>query len=136
MVLDKLLNNGMEGLIKKFCLLVLGILLLINEFILNLLVIHYGVIISLYVDDMLIFGTNILGTNKTKKFLTSAFKMKDLNEIHTILGIKATKHDNGFILSQTYYIEKLLNKYQYLKIKNMILHMILVLNLKIMMLDQ
>jgi hypothetical protein len=43
----------------------------------------YGVIICLYVDDMLIFGTNMEGISETKKYLTSRFKMKDLKEVDT-----------------------------------------------------
>ena len=78
---------------------------------------EYGVIICLYVDDMLIFGTNMIGINETKKFLMSTFKMKDLKEVDMILGIKVIKHDNGFMLSQTHYIEKLLNKFNFLKIR-------------------
>uniref|UniRef100_A0A2N9G9K8 Reverse transcriptase Ty1/copia-type domain-containing protein n=1 Tax=Fagus sylvatica TaxID=28930 RepID=A0A2N9G9K8_FAGSY len=46
---------------------------------------EYGVIVCLYVDDMLIFGTNMLGVCETKKYLASVFKMKDLNEADTIL---------------------------------------------------
>ena len=52
----------------------------------------YGVIICLYVDDLLIFGTNMRGVYETKKYLSSQFKMKDLNEVDTILGIKVKKH--------------------------------------------
>ena len=77
----------------------------------------YGVIVCLYVDDMLIFGTNMLGINETKKFMISKFKMKYLKVVDTILGIKVTKHEKGFILSQSHYIENILNKFQYLKIK-------------------
>ena len=43
----------------------------------------YGVIICLYVDDMLIVSTNMQGINETKKYLTSQFKMKDLGEVDT-----------------------------------------------------
>ena len=32
-----------------------------------------GVLICLYVDDMLIFGTNLLVVNETKKLLSSSF---------------------------------------------------------------
>lgn len=67
----------------------------------------YGVIICLYVDDMLIIGTNIEGVNDTKNYLTSKFKMKDLNEVDTILGIKVRKHNGGFALCQSHYIEKM-----------------------------
>jgi hypothetical protein len=58
----------------------------------------YGVIVCLYVDDMLIFGTNMKGVCETKKYLTSLFKMKDLNEVDTILGIKVKKHSGGYAL--------------------------------------
>jgi len=37
---------------------------------------------------MLIISTNMNGVNDTKKYLTSKFKIKDLNEIDTISGIK------------------------------------------------
>ena len=35
----------------------------------------FGVIICLYVDDMLIIGTNMDGVNDTKAYLSSAFQM-------------------------------------------------------------
>ena len=41
----------------------------------------FGVIICLYVDDMLIIGTNMDGVNDTKAYLSSAFQMKDLGEV-------------------------------------------------------
>nr|GEU93347.1 hypothetical protein [Tanacetum cinerariifolium] len=44
-----------------------------------------GVIICLYVDDMLIFGTDQDQVNKTKEFLSSKFDMKDLREAEVIL---------------------------------------------------
>uniref|UniRef100_A0A2N9H5D4 Reverse transcriptase Ty1/copia-type domain-containing protein n=1 Tax=Fagus sylvatica TaxID=28930 RepID=A0A2N9H5D4_FAGSY len=68
---------------------------------------EYGVIVCLYVDDMLIFGTNMLGVCETKKYLASVFKMKDLNEADTILGIKVKRHSEGYALCQNHYIEKL-----------------------------
>nr|GEW62871.1 zinc finger, CCHC-type [Tanacetum cinerariifolium] len=45
-----------------------------------------GVIICLYVDDTLIFGTDQDQVNKTKEFLSSKFDMKDLREAEVILG--------------------------------------------------
>ncbi|GJX11507.1 zinc finger, CCHC-type containing protein [Tanacetum coccineum] len=44
-----------------------------------------GVIIFLYVDDMLIFGTDQNQVDKTKKFLSSKFSMKDMGEADVIL---------------------------------------------------
>jgi hypothetical protein len=37
-----------------------------------------GVILCLYVDDILIFGTNIDVINEVKSFLSKSFDMKDL----------------------------------------------------------
>nr|GEV62048.1 zinc finger, CCHC-type [Tanacetum cinerariifolium] len=47
-----------------------------------------GVIICLYVDDMLIFGTDQNQVDKTKKFLSLRFSMKDMGVADVILGIK------------------------------------------------
>jgi len=49
------------------------------------------VIICLYVDDMLIFGTNVIVMNETKLFLSFHFDMKDLGEAGVILGVKMRK---------------------------------------------
>ncbi|KAK9716445.1 hypothetical protein RND81_06G234100 [Saponaria officinalis] len=43
--------------------------------------------------------------------------MKDLNEVDTILGIKIIKQNNGYVLSQSHYIKKLLEKFAHLGIK-------------------
>ncbi|GKE34603.1 zinc finger, CCHC-type containing protein, partial [Tanacetum coccineum] len=55
-----------------------------------------GVIICLYVDDMLIFGTDQNQVDKTKKFLSSRFSMKDMGEVDVILGIKIKRENKGF----------------------------------------
>ena len=57
------------------------------------------VVIYLYVDDMLIFGTSLEVVCETKKFLDSKFDMKDLGEAEVILGIKITKTPNRLKLS-------------------------------------
>ncbi|KAK3038291.1 hypothetical protein RJ639_029879 [Escallonia herrerae] len=44
-----------------------------------------GVLICLYVDDILIFGTNIDRINEAKNLLTSNFSMNDLGEVDVIL---------------------------------------------------
>nr|GEZ70385.1 zinc finger, CCHC-type [Tanacetum cinerariifolium] len=46
-----------------------------------------GVIICLYVHDMLIFDTNQVQVDMTKEFLSSKFSMKDIGEADVILGI-------------------------------------------------
>ena len=66
---------------------------------------------------MLIVSTMNKGVVKTKKYLSPKFKMKDLDEIDTILGIKVKRHSPGFVLSQSHYVENILKKYQHLHVK-------------------
>jgi len=69
------------------------------------------VLICLYVDDMLILGTNLLIVNETKKLLSSLLEMKDMGEADVILGIKIRKTNTGLSLCQSNYIEKMLKKF-------------------------
>ncbi|GJY07722.1 zinc finger, CCHC-type containing protein [Tanacetum coccineum] len=70
-----------------------------------------GVIICLYVDDMLIFGTDQNQVDKTKKFLSSRFSMKDMGEADVILGFKIKRNNKGIVITQSHYIEKILKKF-------------------------
>ena len=45
-------------------------------------------IISLYVDDILIFGSSLQVVYKTKSFLASNFEIEDIGEASVILGMK------------------------------------------------
>ena len=47
-----------------------------------------GVILCLYVDDILIFGSSLKVIEEVKGFLTNNFGMKDLREAEVILNIK------------------------------------------------
>jgi hypothetical protein len=44
-----------------------------------------GVILCLYVDDILIFGTSLNVIKEVKEFLSQNFEMKDLGEADVIL---------------------------------------------------
>ncbi|GJS37354.1 zinc finger, CCHC-type containing protein [Tanacetum coccineum] len=72
-----------------------------------------GVIICLYVDDMLIFSTDQVLVDLTKEFLSSRFSMKDMGEADVILGIRIKHESNGITISQSHYIEKVLKKFNY-----------------------
>ena len=76
------------------------------------------VIISLYVDDMLIFGTCEDIVFKTKLFLGSKFEMKDMGETSVILGVKIIRKRDRILLSQKQYTEKLLKKFGYYDFKS------------------
>ncbi|KAA0066068.1 Retrovirus-related Pol polyprotein from transposon TNT 1-94 [Cucumis melo var. makuwa] len=71
------------------------------------------IIICLYVDDMLIFGSNLHIINDVKSMLSANFDMKDLGEADVILGIRIIRTENGISLGQSHYIEKILKKYNY-----------------------
>ncbi|KAJ9535802.1 hypothetical protein OSB04_un001045 [Centaurea solstitialis] len=72
-----------------------------------------GVIICLYVDDMLIFGTDQLQVDETKSLLSSKFAMKDMGEADVILGIRIKRVNKGIALTQSHYVEKILKKFNY-----------------------
>ncbi|XP_071686991.1 secreted RxLR effector protein 161-like [Rutidosis leptorrhynchoides] len=62
---------------------------------------------------MLIFGTDQHQVDTTKKFLSSSFEMKDMGEAEVILGIRIKRGSNGISVSQSHYIEKILNKFHF-----------------------
>ncbi|KAK1677680.1 hypothetical protein QYE76_038528, partial [Lolium multiflorum] len=69
-----------------------------------------GVILCLYVDDILIFGTNMKVIHEVKSFLSKSFDMKDLGEADVILNIKLIKNESGITLTQSHYVEKILSR--------------------------
>jgi hypothetical protein len=76
-----------------------------------------SIILCLYVDDILIFGTNINIINEVKSFLSKSFDMKDLGEADVILNIKLIKEDSGIALSQSRYVEKVLSRFGFIDSK-------------------
>jgi hypothetical protein len=57
-----------------------------------------GVILCLYVNDILIFGTRLNVIKEVKEFLSQNFEMKDLGETDVILNIKLVKESNGGVI--------------------------------------
>ena len=73
-----------------------------------------GVILCLYVDDILIFGTKLDLIKEVKDFLSRCFEMKDLGVADVILNIKLLRDENGGItLLQSHYVEKDLSRFGY-----------------------
>jgi hypothetical protein len=78
-----------------------------------------GVILYLYVDDILIFGTSLDMINEVKTFLCQSFDMKDMGKADVILNIKLIKGENG--ITEVYaaarrdfhYVEKVLSRFGY-----------------------
>jgi hypothetical protein len=74
-----------------------------------------GVILCLYVDDILIFGNNENMIKEVKDFLSKNFEMKDLGVADVILNIKLHREEGngGITLVQNYYVEKVLSRFGY-----------------------
>ena len=70
-----------------------------------------GVILCLYVDDILIFGTSTDEIDQIESFLSRCFDMKDLGPVDVILNIKLIKNENEITLSQAHYTEKVLSRF-------------------------
>jgi hypothetical protein len=58
-----------------------------------------GVILCLYFDDILIYGTSLDVINEVKTFLCQSFDMKDMSDVDIILNIKLIKGGNGITLT-------------------------------------
>jgi hypothetical protein len=74
-----------------------------------------GVILCLYVDDILIFGNNENVIKEVKDFLSNNFEMKDLGVADVILNIKLHREEGngGISLVQNHYVEKVLSRFGY-----------------------
>ena len=71
-------------------------------------------ILSFYVDDMLVVGSNMHDINVLKMKLAKSFAMKDLGVAKQILGMRLTRNmkNRKLTLSQGEYIEKVLHRFR------------------------
>ena len=61
------------------------------------------VIVLVYVDDLLVTGSNITLINETKQVLKDNFKIKDLGSLRYFLGIEFARNREGIIMHQRKY---------------------------------
>ena len=66
---------------------------------------------------MLIFETNIEVIKSTKKMLSNNFDMKDLGIVDVILEIKITRTPDRINLSQSHYMDKMIERFKKSSIK-------------------
>jgi hypothetical protein len=73
-----------------------------------------GVILCLYVDDILILSMSLDVIKETKEFMSNNFEIKDLREDDVILNIKLLGEGDGRItLVQSHYVDKVLSRFGY-----------------------
>lgn len=74
----------------------------------------YYIILSLYVDDILLAGNDINRILELKDWLNTKFEMKDMGEAHYVLGIKISRDrkQRKLSLSQKSYLENILKKFK------------------------
>ena len=77
------------------------------------------IILSLYVDDMLVVGSNMDHIKGLKFKLAHAFSMKDLGAAKQILGMKISRDrkNKTLTLSQADYVEKVLQRFSMENVK-------------------
>ena len=69
------------------------------------------VILCLYVDNMLIIGSDDKMVKSTKAMLSTRFGIKDMGLADVILGVKILRTSDELVLNQTHYVDKILNKF-------------------------
>jgi hypothetical protein len=64
----------------------------------------------LYVDDMILSASSMALLQHFVQRLQDAFKVKDMGPVHHFLGINVRRTNSGFFLSQTQYVDDLLER--------------------------
>ncbi|CAL1408191.1 unnamed protein product [Linum trigynum] len=71
------------------------------------------VVLLLYVDDMIITGSDSVGIRRLKEGLQAAFSIKDLGELSYFLGLEVSRSAKGILLCQRKYIIDLLHDHNF-----------------------
>lgn len=68
-------------------------------------------VLAIYVDDIIIASKNRDRIIEIKSSLMSSFEMKDLGKIKRCLGIEFVKTENGIAMSQSHYVQEILERF-------------------------
>lgn len=67
--------------------------------------------VAVYVDDLLLTGTDFVESNNLKSFLHDTFKIKDRGKLHYFLGLEVLYKYDGILISQRKFALALLKEY-------------------------
>ena len=70
------------------------------------------IVLSLYVDDLLVTGSNVQLIDAFKKQMRSVFEMTDLGFMSYFLGMEVYQSKEGIFISQKKYVEEILKKFR------------------------
>ncbi|XP_015167013.1 uncharacterized mitochondrial protein AtMg00810-like [Solanum tuberosum] len=71
-----------------------------------------SVYVAVYVDDIVLTGTNLVEINNLKSFLHDTFKIKDLGQLHYFLGFELLYREDGVLISQRKFTTELLKEFE------------------------
>ena len=75
------------------------------------------ILLVVYVDDIVIIGSDSKGISSFKSFLQSQFHTKDLGMLRYFLGIEVMRSKHGIFLSQRKYVLDLLSETRKFEVK-------------------
>ncbi|XP_019242291.1 PREDICTED: uncharacterized protein LOC109222381, partial [Nicotiana attenuata] len=73
------------------------------------------VFVAVYVDDVLVTGTDLEEIGTLKRYLHETFRIKDLGRLHYFLGLEILYKDNGVLISQRKFTMDLLSEFDCMK---------------------
>jgi Reverse transcriptase (RNA-dependent DNA polymerase) len=83
---------------------------------------HQGhiLILLVYVDDIIVTGSDPVQVDQCIQHLNSRFVIRDLGQLHFFLGIEATHNKEGICLTQTKYLTDLLKRVNMMNCKSVL----------------
>lgn len=76
-----------------------------------------GLMLAIYVDDIIIFWKDTKLRDKLKASLSSAFMMKDMGQATDCVGLHITYEDGKISLDQSKYIQEILKRFNMINYK-------------------
>lgn len=73
-----------------------------------------------YVDDIVITGSDIVGTSSLKSLFHTQFQTKDLGPLKFFFGVEVSRCKKGIFLSQRKYVLDLLAEIRKLGVKHIV----------------